>query len=85
MNTTRSFDVDNLLEAISDVAYGTVNWFDTERGFGFVTPTEGNHDVFVDSSEIADALTAELHAGQRVSYRTGGTPHWPMAEAVQVL
>ena len=82
---TRSFDADKLLESIPGVAYGVVNWFDAEGGFGFVTPTEGKLDVYVDSSEIVGTLSTKLCAGQRVSYRAGGTRRWPMAEAVHVL
>jgi CspA family cold shock protein len=69
----------------TDVIYGVVNWFDSENGFGFVTPAEGNQDVFIDFSEIVDTPSGELHAGRRVSYRAGGTRHWPTAEAVHVL
>lgn len=75
MHTTESYEV----------AYGVVNWFDIEQGFGFVTPVDGNHDVFVDFSEIVDATASELQSGRRVSYRAGGTRRWPTAESLHVL
>jgi len=41
---------------MATVSYGVVHWFDGERGFGFVTPTDSDEDslvdVYVDSSEI---------------------------------
>jgi len=74
---------------MATVSYGVVHWFDGERGFGFVTPTDSDEDslvdVYVDSSEITGWSAAPLHAGQRVSYHAAGTRHWPTAEAVHVL
>ena len=34
------------------VPQGTVSWFDTERGFGFLHPADGGADLFVHASEI---------------------------------
>jgi cold shock protein len=69
-----------LLQSIATVSYGVVNWFDDERGYGFVTPAHGGRDVFVDASDVSS--TSVLQAGRRVSYFAAGTRHWPKAEAV---
>ncbi len=45
---------------------GTVSKWIGERGFGFITPAAGGHDVFVHLSEIGE-LT-ELREGQRVTF-----------------
>ncbi|SFP92202.1 cold shock protein (beta-ribbon, CspA family) [Geodermatophilus dictyosporus] len=55
-------------------AEGTVQWFDSGKGFGFITPDDGGDDVFVHFSEIAeDGGYRELEEGQRVAFtRTSG-------------
>ncbi len=56
-------------------AEGTVQWFDSGKGFGFITPDDGGDDDFVHFSEIADdGGYRELEEGQRVSFtRTSGS------------
>ena len=50
------------------MATGTVKFFNTQKGFGFITPEAGGTDVFVHVSAIeGDAL----NEGQRVSYDLG--------------
>lgn len=50
------------------MATGTVKFFNTQKGFGFITPEGGGTDVFVHVSAIqGDAL----NEGQRVSYDLG--------------
>ncbi|WP_457052765.1 cold shock domain-containing protein [Geodermatophilus sp. SYSU D01036] len=55
-------------------AEGTVQWFNAEKGFGFITPDDGGDDVFVHYSEIEDdGGYRELEEGQRVAFtRTSG-------------
>jgi cold shock protein len=74
---------DVLVQSMGDISYGVVNWFDDERGYGFVTPAHGGRDVFVDASDVSP--TGCLHAGLAVSYFAGGTRHWPKAETVHAL
>ena len=50
------------------MATGTVKFFNTQRGFGFITPTDGSRDVFVHISAVERAGMSTLHEGQRVSY-----------------
>jgi CspA family cold shock protein len=55
-------------------AEGTVQWFNGEKGFGFITPDDGGDDVFVHFSEIEETGGyRELEEGQRVAFtRTSG-------------
>ncbi|MCX7931494.1 MAG: cold shock domain-containing protein [Rhodovarius sp.] len=45
---------------------GTVKWFDTVRGFGFVTPDDGGQDVFLHSSVLQRAGRTELQQGEKI-------------------
>lgn len=47
---------------------GTVKWFNTQKGFGFVQPDEGGKDVFVHISAVERAGLSNLAEGQKVSY-----------------
>lgn len=50
------------------MAEGTVKWFNTTKGFGFIQPSEGGNDVFVHISAVQRAGLQGLSDGQRVSY-----------------
>jgi cold shock protein len=50
------------------MATGTVKFFNTQKGFGFITPTDGSRDVFVHISAVQRAGLDTLVEGQRVSY-----------------
>jgi len=50
------------------VATGTVKWFSTEKGFGFITPEDGSADVFVHFSAIAGDGYRNLDENQKVEY-----------------
>ena len=47
---------------------GTVKWFNTRKGFGFITPDDGSKDAFVHISAIERAGLPTLADGQRVQY-----------------
>ena len=47
---------------------GTVKFFNTTRGFGFITPDDGSKDAFVHVSAIQRAGLTSLNEGQRVQY-----------------
>jgi len=47
---------------------GTVKWFNSTKGFGFIQPEDGGADVFVHVSAVERAGLAGLNEGQRVSY-----------------
>ncbi|MBP2161408.1 MULTISPECIES: cold-shock protein [Asticcacaulis] len=50
------------------MAEGTVKWFNTTKGFGFIQPAAGGNDVFVHISAVQRAGLQGLSDGQRVSY-----------------
>jgi cold shock protein len=50
------------------VATGTVKWFSSEKGFGFITPEDGSADVFVHFSAISGQGYRNLEENQKVEY-----------------
>ena len=50
------------------MATGTVKWFNTTKGFGFIQPDQGGTDVFVHISAVQRAGLATLDEGQKISY-----------------
>jgi CspA family cold shock protein len=59
---------DSTLQRKLIMAIGTVKFFNTQKGFGFITPSEGGKDVFVHISAVERAGMSTLNEGQRVSY-----------------
>lgn len=49
---------------------GTVKWFNTEKGFGFIAPEDGSADVFVHFSAIQSQGFKELQENDRVEFET---------------
>ena len=47
---------------------GTVKWFNTQKGYGFIQPDAGGPDVFVHISAVERAGMRGLNEGQKVSY-----------------
>jgi CspA family cold shock protein len=47
---------------------GTVKWFNAQKGFGFIQPTDGSKDVFVHISAVERAGMSTLNEGQALSY-----------------
>ncbi|PJB69303.1 MAG: cold-shock protein [Alphaproteobacteria bacterium CG_4_9_14_3_um_filter_47_13] len=52
------------------MATGTVKWFNSQKGFGFIEPSDGGQDVFVHISAVEKAGMRNLHEGQKISYET---------------
>jgi cold shock protein len=50
------------------MAIGTVKFFNTQKGFGFIQPADGSRDVFVHVSAVERAGMSTLVEGQRVTY-----------------
>src|SRR5258708_19137867 len=53
---------------VATMATGTVKFFNTQKGFGFITPSDGSKDVFVHISAVERAGMSTLNEGQRLSY-----------------
>jgi len=47
---------------------GTVKWFNSTKGFGFIAPDNGTNDVFVHNSAVERSGLGSLAEGQKVSY-----------------
>ncbi|MGH6948597.1 MAG: cold-shock protein [Kiloniellales bacterium] len=47
---------------------GTVKWFNSIKGFGFIQPEDGSKDAFVHISAVERAGLSSLKEGQKVSY-----------------
>ena len=50
------------------MATGIVKFFNTQKGFGFITPSDGSRDVFVHISAVDRSGMNTLHEGQHLTY-----------------
>lgn len=50
------------------MATGTVKWFNTTKGYGFIQPDEGSGDIFVHISAVQAAGMQSLTEGQKINY-----------------
>jgi CspA family cold shock protein len=50
------------------MAIGTVKWFNTTKGFGFIAPQDGGNDVFVHITAVQAAGLRGLDEGQKVTF-----------------
>src|SRR5688572_17225170 len=64
------------------MATGTVKWFNSEKGFGFIEQDGGGADVFVHYSNIAAQGYRELQEGQKVSFEITQGQKGPQADNV---
>jgi CspA family cold shock protein len=62
---------------------GTVKWFNDDKGFGFITPDEGDRDLFVHHSGITGDGRRTLVEGAKVSYEEEQGDKGPKAVNVQ--
>lgn len=63
---------------MSERIIGTVKWFNTEKGYGFIA-REGASDVFVYYSAIAGTGFRNVYEGERVEFSIESTPKGPQA------
>ncbi len=64
------------------VSTGTVKWFNSSKGYGFITPDDGGDDLFVHHSEIKTEGYASLDEGQKVEFEIGEGKKGPCATNV---
>jgi CspA family cold shock protein len=64
------------------VSTGTVKWFNSGKGYGFITPDDGGADLFVHHSEIKTSGYASLDESQKVNYDVGQGKKGPCATNV---
>jgi len=63
----------------TQMAIGTVKFFNTTKGFGFITPSDGGKDVFVHISAVERAGMSTLNEGQKVSFEVQSDVKGPKA------
>jgi len=64
------------------VSTGTVKWFNSSKGFGFIAPDDGGEDLFVHHSEVKTGGYASLDEGQKVEFEVGQGKKGPCATNV---
>ncbi|PRY00741.1 cold-shock protein [Allonocardiopsis opalescens] len=64
---------------------GTVKWFNSEKGFGFIAPDDGTPDVFVHFSAIDMGGYRSLEEDQKVEFSTVQGPKGLQADVVRAL
>ena len=47
---------------------GTVKWFNAQKGYGFIQPSDGGKDVFVHISAVEQAGLSTLNEGQKITF-----------------
>ena len=67
---------------MSEAKTGTVKWFNASKGYGFITPSDGEKDLFVHMSEINMDGFKTLSDGQSVDYSEGTSDKGPCATQV---
>ncbi len=78
--------VGSMLDKVGGVmAVGTVKWFNSEKGYGFITPEDGGKDLFVHFSGISGDGYKSLNEGQKVEYEATQGQKGPQASNVRVI
>jgi CspA family cold shock protein len=67
------------------MAQGTVKWFNSEKGFGFIAPSDGTADVFVHFSAIQSQGYRSLDEGQAVEFDVTQGQKGPQAANVRTV
>lgn len=67
------------------MATGTVKWFNTEKGFGFIAPDEGSDDVFAHYTAIEGSGRRDLYENQRVEFDVEQGPKGLNATNIRAL
>ena len=67
------------------MAQGTVKWFNSEKGFGFIAPEDGSKDLFVHFSNITGDGYRSLEENQRVEFDAVPGDKGPQAANVRAL
>jgi len=72
-------------EGDTELIEGTVKFFNSEKGFGFVTPDDESRDIFVHMKALEKSGLGMLEAAQRVRLNVTSGEKGPLAEGVELL
>ena len=67
------------------MAEGTVKWFNSEKGYGFIAPDDGTPDVFAHFSSVEGSGYRELIEGQKVSFESEQGPKGLQTKSVRPI
>lgn len=67
------------------MAVGTVKWFNSDKGYGFIAPDDGSADVFAHFSAIQGTGRRDLQENQRVEFDTEMGQKGPQATNIRAL
>jgi cold shock protein len=70
------------MREVESMTQGTVKWFNSDKGFGFIAPDGGTQDVFVHFTEINGSGFRSLEENQRVQFEIGQGAKGPQAMGV---
>jgi CspA family cold shock protein len=71
--------------AETEECVGSVKWYNTDKGFGFIGPDSGGKDVFVHATTLGRSGLSELAEGQRVRMQVGQGQKGPEARSIELL
>jgi cold shock protein len=67
------------------MTFGTVKWFNADKGFGFITPEDGGPDLFAHFSAIEASGFRSLEENQRVEFDVTQSDRGPQASKIRVV
>ncbi len=68
ISTARPAGKQDYMQERVSMATGTVKWFNTQKGFGFIAPDGGGTDAFVHISAVERAGLGDLFEGQKIEF-----------------